>query len=352
MTEKVCFGKHGPYCTALGLWFIEALKQTIRMEELHEVFVDLGNLLVADARNADITSSLSKEEITRECLERGEQALQALAEKLFSLPSTADKTGRIVQLPSSTIRLPREKPLPKARPPTKWEVFAQKKGIQKRKRSKLEFDEPNQEWRRRYGYKRVRDERDIPIIDAKSSDELGTDPFAQRLAEKKSHIAKEAKNQLENLKRAAKVGGKGALPSTLQLSATSLPITGTKELPKKISKGEIGFAAGLAGTSTASGGKFDRKRDGEKQAKHNGKFRKFLPVVEGSGMGLQEKQQFERVLSKVLAANNSDVIDVNKAVSVFNIQEESKAHQAKGEGGKKKWYAKKKATGKKKFKAR
>ncbi|MCO5562714.1 hypothetical protein L7F22_016345 [Adiantum nelumboides] len=182
--------------------------------------------------------------------------------------------------------------------------------------------------------------------------ELGADPFAQRRAEKKSHIAKEAKNQLENLKRAAKVGGKGALPSTLQLSATSLPITGTKEPPKKLNKGEIGFAAGLAGTSTASGGKFDRKLDGEKRAQHNGKYRKFLPVVEGSGMGLQEKQQFERVLSKLLAANSSDVIDVKKAVSVLNVQEESRAHKAKGEGGKKKWNPKKRATGKKKFKAR
>ena len=42
--------------------------------------------------------------------------------------------------------------------------------------------------------------------------ELGSDPFEQRLHEKKSRIAKQEKNQLENLKRAAKLGGKGALP--------------------------------------------------------------------------------------------------------------------------------------------
>eukprot|EP00250_Pteridium_aquilinum_P033836 c6447_g1_i1 orf=133-1173(+) len=314
------------------------------------LFVDVGNLLVADGRNAAITSSSSKEEIKRECLARGEQALQALAEKLFNLPSTADKTGRLVQLPPPTIQLPREKPLPKPRPPTKWEMFAQKKGIQKRKRSKLEYDEQNQEWRRRYGYKRVGDERDIPIIDAKSTDELGSDPFAQRRAEKKSRVGKETKNQLENLKRAAKAGGKGALPSTVQLAATSLPITGTKDIPRKIGKGEIGFAAGLASTATASGGKFDRKLDGEKQAKHNGKHRKFLPVVEGSGIGIQEKQQFERVLSKLLAADSSNILDVNKAVSVFNIEEEKQAHNAKGEGGKKKWNSKRGAPSKRKFK--
>ena len=42
--------------------------------------------------------------------------------------------------------------------------------------------------------------------------EVGSDPFAQRLSEKKSRVAKQEKNQLENLKRAAKIGGKGALP--------------------------------------------------------------------------------------------------------------------------------------------
>ena len=104
------------------------------------------------------------------------------------------------------------KQLPKPRPPTKWEIFAQRKGIQKRKRSKLEFNEQTDDWRRRYGYKRVRDENDIPILEAKASDEVGSDPFAQRISEKKSRVAKQEKNQLENLKRAAKIGGKGALP--------------------------------------------------------------------------------------------------------------------------------------------
>lgn len=43
-------------------------------------------------------------------------------------------------------------------------------GIVKRKRSKLEFDEATDEWRRRHGYKRVRDDNDIPILPAKASD--------------------------------------------------------------------------------------------------------------------------------------------------------------------------------------
>lgn len=64
--------------------------------------------------------------------------------------------------------------MPKPRPPTKWEQFAQMKGITKKKRSKLEFDETAGEWRRRFGYKRAGDTEDILIVDAKSTDQVLT----------------------------------------------------------------------------------------------------------------------------------------------------------------------------------
>ena len=52
-------------------------------------------------------------------------ALQALTGRLFALPSEPAPVGRIAELPPPTTVLPREKPLPKPRPPTKWELFAQ-----------------------------------------------------------------------------------------------------------------------------------------------------------------------------------------------------------------------------------
>lgn len=42
--------------------------------------------------------------------------------------------------------------------------------------------------------------------------EPGEDPFLKLRENKKERVAKQEKNQLENLKRAAKVGGKAALP--------------------------------------------------------------------------------------------------------------------------------------------
>ncbi len=46
----------------------------------------------------------------------------------------------------------------------------QEKGIRKRKRSVLVYDEEAGEWRRRHGYKRANDEADVPVIEAKASD--------------------------------------------------------------------------------------------------------------------------------------------------------------------------------------
>ncbi|GFP94126.1 ribosome biogenesis regulatory protein homolog [Phtheirospermum japonicum] len=160
---------------------------------------------------------------------------------------------------------------PKPRPTTKWEEFAKKAGIQKRHKEKAVFDEQTGTWKCRCGYDRVNDDNDIPIIEAKASDEPGTDLFAERRKEKKSKVDKQVKNWLHNLKQAQKAG---ALPSHIQLASTSLPITGTKENPKKVSKDELQNVAGMAATLTASGGKFDKKLPGEKDLKHDKKYRK------------------------------------------------------------------------------
>lgn len=46
-----------------------------------------------------------------ECLEKARELIQALSDKLYELPATVDKVGRLVTLPPPTTRLPREKPV-------------------------------------------------------------------------------------------------------------------------------------------------------------------------------------------------------------------------------------------------
>jgi hypothetical protein len=50
---------------------------------------------------------------------------QALVGQLFVLPSEAVQGGRLAHLPAPTTALPREKPIPKPKPLTKWQKFAQ-----------------------------------------------------------------------------------------------------------------------------------------------------------------------------------------------------------------------------------
>lgn len=158
--------------------------------------VDLGNLMAYDpshhlpaassSRSAPIAATAivpccfdsvtkfpgvaRREELREECLRKGTELAQAVADALFALPATEDRDGPMVRLPPPTTRFPREKHLPRPKPPTKWEQFAKMKGITKHKKNKREWDEQTQTWKRTYGYDRVNDDKDIPIIEAKATD--------------------------------------------------------------------------------------------------------------------------------------------------------------------------------------
>ncbi|KAL6992868.1 hypothetical protein U1Q18_010988 [Sarracenia purpurea var. burkii] len=289
--------------------------------------IDLGNLMAFDPHHHFPTPPSSRDELVKECLQKGTELVQVVADTLFNLTSIEGSDGPIVALPPPTTRLPREKPLPKKKPPTKWEQFAKRKGIVKRKKDKIVYDDQTATWKRRHGYDRVNDDKDVPIIEAKTTDEPGEDPFAKRQVEKNLRVEKQQKNRLQNLKQASKIG---ALPSHIQLAATALPITGTQAAPRKASKKELENVAGMAATSTASGGKFDKKLAGEKPLKHEGKYRKFLPVAEGKGMGSLEREQTEKVLSKLMSKNSHEMLDVEKAVNMYNVKKEKQRRNQHG----------------------
>ncbi|XP_057544532.1 ribosome biogenesis regulatory protein homolog [Amaranthus tricolor] len=292
--------------------------------------IDLGNLMAYNPNHHFSSIPSSREELVKQCLEKGTELAQTIADALFNLPATEDVDGPMVTLPAPSTRLPRQKHLPKPKPPTKWELFAQKKGIKKRKKDKVAYDEKTGTWKRTYGYDRANDEDDVPIIDAKPTDEPGIDPFAKRKTDKKQRVDKQEKNRLKNLKEAQK---SGALPSHVQLAATALPITGTQAAPKKLSKTELEEVAGAAAMSTASIGKFDKKLPGEKPLKNKGKHRKFLPVAQGKGMGLQEREQTEKILNKLISKHSHETLNVDKAVRKINVQKEKKQQKGKQDKG-------------------
>ncbi len=86
--------------------------------------------------------------------ERATERVQLMIRKVFSLPDAGRPKdgGRLVVLPDTTTPLPREKPVPKPKVQTKWEAFAEKKGIMKKKRSRMVYDEESESYKPRYGY--------------------------------------------------------------------------------------------------------------------------------------------------------------------------------------------------------
>jgi len=306
--------------------------------------LDLGNLCAFDSAPIDegvsLTSAKAVEKADAYHTNLATRIFQTMTKALFGLPFEMAPVGRIAELPAPTTVLPREKPLPKPRAPTKWEIFAQRKGIQKRKRSNLEWDETTQEWRRRHGYKRVDDENDIPIMDAGHDEDTGVvDPFTRNLKEKKERVKKQSGRQLANLKTAAKEGGQGALPATLRLAAT-LPEHGRgKPTKRKEMLPEIKKSSKHVAVSTASMGKYDKVVKGEDMrlrasSKKQGNKKNTSSTVDRQ----TERESQGKLVDHILRKNADDIIDIGKAIGTFEsaAREQGSQHRMKKKGANKK----------------
>ncbi|KAL9934134.1 hypothetical protein V8E36_007216 [Tilletia maclaganii] len=145
-------------------------------------------------------------------LERAEQATQSLFNAVFSLPvSRHPDHGPIVTLPPPLMLLPREKPLPKPKPATKWEKFARAKGINKRKKEKMVFDDETQEWVPRWGYKganKKEEEQWLHPVKANADDDYSPARAAKRA--RKDRKLKNEGQRLRNLQRAAATSASGS----------------------------------------------------------------------------------------------------------------------------------------------
>ncbi|EME39238.1 hypothetical protein DOTSEDRAFT_83056 [Dothistroma septosporum NZE10] len=114
---------------------------------------DLGHMLVTDSNPIpsynDSTRETTLTTTARDCAEA------LINQLLTACPiSKADDGAFQITLPAPETHLPREKPVPKEKEKTKWEKFAEKKGIKgKRKDGKLQYDEAKGDWVPKYGYK-------------------------------------------------------------------------------------------------------------------------------------------------------------------------------------------------------
>jgi regulator of ribosome biosynthesis len=97
----------------------------------------------------------------------GTQAL--INQLLLTCPIKADKDGVVLSLPGVSTALPREKPIPAAKPETKWQAFAKRKGIKpktREQRRNIQYNDATGDWERKWGYKGANKAgQDDPIIE-------------------------------------------------------------------------------------------------------------------------------------------------------------------------------------------
>eukprot|EP01066_Platyproteum_vivax_P000601 Platyproteum_vivax@DN10661_c0_g1_i1.p2 len=120
--------------------------------------------------------------------------------QIFSLPEEKDDNDVLAVLPRAPeYILPRRRSIPVPKEKTRWEKFAETKGIEKRKRSRMVWDELEKDWRPRWGHKSVKKTQDqIPVIEVRPGQDPYVDPFEERSKAKQLVKAKQKSREYRN----------------------------------------------------------------------------------------------------------------------------------------------------------
>ncbi len=239
--------------------------------------IDLGNLLLIESNDLKLDGGDGSREDRLKAHARDNA--QLLLNELFSLAPKKVDDITVTALPPPTYKLPRAKPVPKPKPLTKWERYAKEKGIEKKKKTKLVWDDVVKEWVPRYGYKKAKaEETKNWMMEYKGNAQDADDPFEKAREDKRERVAKNELQRLRNIARARKV----------KVPGVGLTPVKSDKAEARAEAAELKKAADLARASTASLGKFqpNLKSSMEKQAKKapsegggGGKKRKFDPLV-------------------------------------------------------------------------
>lgn len=176
------------------------LKEAEISEIGRNLILDIGNLTAHDKE--DITLPKAGPQRDSFFKKLAQDDVQAMLNKLYSLDTEVVDGEKVIRLPEPSTILPRARPVPKPKQPTKWERFAREKGIKSKSsnnREKLNYDETTDKWVPRYGYNKVKNdnERDW-VIEIPDQADPNVDYFAKKQEDKKERIAKNKFQQLRN----------------------------------------------------------------------------------------------------------------------------------------------------------
>ncbi|XP_067409778.1 ribosome biogenesis regulatory protein homolog [Emydura macquarii macquarii] len=290
-------------------------QRSVAVEKALELEFDLGNLLALD-RNPP-TSVPRAAGAPRESRLRSlaRDNTQLLVAQLWGLPAGRAEGAAagplVAHLPEPSYRLPREKPLPRPRAPTRWEQFARLKGIRRRKRTSLVWDEAAKQGRRRWGYGRAGGDpaRDW-LIEVPAGADPAEDQFAKRLRDKRERVARNELNRLRNIARGA-LPGRGLHPTGHQ------------------GRAELGRASQVARVSTASLGRFQPRLPKEPAAPpaRGGKKRRFEPLL--GDLAAERSRQLELLRG---LGSKKPPLDLTRAVNKQLREEDAEAAKGRKRG--------------------
>jgi len=265
---------------------------------------DLGILSLFDSNAVKFDISPGTSEFEKNLKELSLKNIKLLMQNFYSLKSRKEdafddqpddlklydynKSQFEINLPPSTTVFPRQKTLPAVKKLTRWEKFAKDKGIKKKKRSRLVYDELNDTWVPRWGahsIKKIQDKAD-GIRVAKPGDDPNADPFEKKSLAKTMHKEKQNLREMKN-----KLEAKGIKASAyMKQDQKEVNKSKTKKTKKGVAK-----MLEIAQKSTASMGLFDKKAHKEepeikKKRKNN---------VQPFKNGIQEKQRNLDILEYV-----------------------------------------------------
>lgn len=123
--------------------------------------------------------------------------IQEMVKSIKTCRSTRVQGDLIFETVPTTYILPKSYSEDKIK--TKWEKFAEEKGIQKKKRSRMVFSEKFNKWMPRYGSKSEQNQiLQGGVVEVDQS-------MSKMLKDKRARIAKNKKNQEANKKRAKSI---------------------------------------------------------------------------------------------------------------------------------------------------
>lgn len=175
--EKVGLNNRQPYIKPPKLFNMATSSE----QKAQPYTFDLGHMLVTDPNPLPTLTASTKEDTLQQTARGCAQAL--INQLLTNCPITRADDGALqLTLPTPETQLPREKHVPKEQEKTKWEKFAEKKGIKsKGKDGKMRFDEAKGDWVAKYGYK------------PGSGKDAGPGEWLEEIDEKAERKAKEGK---------------------------------------------------------------------------------------------------------------------------------------------------------------